>query len=211
MNMLKFIFFRFFIICLISFCLSEESGFVNKKSDYTLYKADSSALYTPPVQDNIYGLENYKSYTPWNAKIIEVGISSITQTTDNEYIISVYAINPYNPIAGIQFKIHPIDIFEVIDVYGGRAQQKDFEIHFNKTGTILGFSMVANTIDPSIIVTGPTRLDSNILLEIKVKANQLYTYDMNSEINFDCVFASKKGEVLETKFIPFKLSNIDKK
>ena len=71
--------------------------------------------------------------------------------------------------------------------------------------------MVANTIDPSIIVTGPTKINSNILLEIKVKSNQLDSYDINSEINFDCVFASKKGEVLETKFIPFKLSDIIKK
>ena len=141
---------------------------------------------------------------------VEVGINSISQISNDEYIISVYAINPYNPIAGIQFKIQPSDLFEVIEVYGGKSQEKDFEIHFNKTGTILGFSMVANTIDPSIIVTGPTRLDSNILLEIKVKSNQLDSYDINSEINFDCVFASKKGEVLETKFIPFKLSDIDK-
>ena len=66
------------------------------------------------------------------------------------------------------------------------------------------------TINPSIIVTGPTRLDANILLEIKVKSNQLDNYDISSEIDFDCVFASKKGEVLETKFIPFKLSDIKK-
>ena len=142
---------------------------------------------------------------------VEVGINSISQITDDEYIISVYAINPYNPIAGIQFKIQPSNLFEVIEVYGGRSEEKDFEIHFNKTGTILGFSMVANTIDPSIIVTGPSRLNSNILLEIKVKANQLNKYDMESVINFDCVFASKKGEVLETKFIPFKLSQIEKR
>ena len=142
---------------------------------------------------------------------VEVGITSITQVSDDEYIISVYAINPYDPIAGIQFGIQPSDLFEVIEVYGGRSQEKDFEIHFNKTGTILGFSMIANTIDPSIIVAGPNKLDSNILLNIKAKSNQLDTYDMNSEVNFDCVFASKKGEVLEAKFIPFKLSHIKKK
>ena len=105
---------------------------------------------------------------------VEVGINSISQISDDEYIISVYAINPYNPIAGIQFKIEPSDLFEVIEVYGGRSQDEDFEIHFNKTGTILGFSMVANTIDPSIIVTGPSRLNSNILL---FKAsNMLYLF-----------------------------------
>ena len=142
---------------------------------------------------------------------VEVGIRSIQQIDDDEYIISIYAINPYNPIAGIQFKIQPDDMFEVLDVYGGRAQDKDFETYFNKTGTILGFSMVANTIEPSIIITGPSKLDSNILLEIKVKSNQLDAYDMKTEINFECVFASKKGEVLETKFIPFKLSDITRK
>jgi len=142
---------------------------------------------------------------------VEVGISSIQQISDDEYIIKVYAINPYNPIAGIQFKIHPDDIFEVLNVYGGRAEDKDFETHFNKKGTILAFSMVANTINPSIIVTGPTKITSNILLEIEVKSDVLDNYDLNSEINFECVFASKKGEVLETKFIPFKLSDITRK
>tara|TARA_B100000029_G_scaffold405223_1_gene405505 strand:+ start:344 stop:865 length:522 start_codon:yes stop_codon:yes gene_type:complete len=142
---------------------------------------------------------------------VEVGIKSIVQADNDEYIISVYAINPYNPIAGVQFKIIPDDIFEVLDVYGGRAEEKDFETHFNKKGTILGFSMVANTIDPSIIVAGPARLESNILLEIKVKSNILDGYDLNSELNFECVFASKKGEVLETKFIPFNLSDITRK
>ena len=142
---------------------------------------------------------------------VEVGIESIIQVSKDEYIISVYAINPYDRIAGIQFKIQPEDLFEVIDVYGGRSKDKGFEMHFNKKGTILGFSMVANTIDPSIIVSGPSMLDSNVLLEIKVKSSRLSKYNLDSEITFDCVFASKKGEVLETKFIPFKLSDIDKK
>ena len=180
MDSLKFIFYRFFILCLLSFSFCDDNPFINKQFDYTVYK-------------------------------VEVGINSIVQITDDEYIISVYAINPYNPIAGIQFKIQPSDLFEIIEVYGGRSQEKDFQTHFNKTGTILGFSMVANTIDPSTIITGPTRLDSNVLLQIKAKSNQLDNYDINSEINFDCVFASKKGEVLETKFIPFKLSDINKK
>ena len=180
MNDLKCMFSRFFILCFLSFCLSDDNPFINQQSDYTLHK-------------------------------VEVGIKSIVQVSNDKYIISVYAINPYDPIAGIQFKIQPSDLFEVIEVYGGRSQEKDFEIHFNKTGTILGFSMVANTIDPSNIISGPTRLDANILLNIKVNLNKLDDYDINSEIDFDCVFASKKGEVLETKFIPFKLFDIKRK
>ena len=100
MNCSKFIFYRFFILCLVSFCLSNENPFINQQPDNILYK-------------------------------VEVGINSISQISDDEYIISVYAINPYNPIAGIQFKIQPSDLFEVIEVYGGRSQEKDFEIHFN--------------------------------------------------------------------------------
>ena len=145
---------------------------------------------------------NYELYR------VEVGITSITKSDNDEYVISVYAINPYNPIAGIQFKIQPSDLFDIVEIYGGKVEEKDFEIHFNKTGTVLGFSMVANTIDISNVVSGPNKLESNILLNIRAKANKLDSYSLDSLIDFDCVFASKKGEVLETKFIPFKLSDI---
>ena len=73
---------------------------------------------------------------------VEVGIESITQN-DDKYNISVYIINPYVPIAGIQFKIIPSDIFSIDEIYGGKAVDAGFQIHKNKKGIIfiLGLSV----------------------------------------------------------------------
>ena len=46
---------------------------------------------------------------------IEVGIESITKSGD-DYIITIYAVNPYDPIAGVQFKILPEDLFVIKEV-----------------------------------------------------------------------------------------------
>ena len=138
---------------------------------------------------------------------IEVGIESITKSED-DYIITIYAINPYDPIAGVQFKILPEDLFVIKEVYGGRTEEKGFQIHHNKSGTILGFSMVANTLDKSAIVSGSEKEKQNIVLAIKASANNIQSYDLDTEIILECVFASKKGLVLESKYVPFKLSQI---
>ena len=138
---------------------------------------------------------------------VEVGIESISRDGE-DYIISIYAINPYDPIAGVQFKILPEDLFSIKEVYGGRTEENDFQIHHNKTGTILGFSMVANTLNKSVVVSGPDQFKQNIVLNIKASSNNIQNYDENTVINLECVFASKKGLVLESKYIPFKLSQI---
>jgi len=138
---------------------------------------------------------------------VEVGIESVKKYED-ECIISVYAINPYDKIAGIQFKIMPPEVFVIQDVYGGRSKEKDFDIHFNKTGTILGFSMVANTIDISTTVSGPNQFKENIILHIKAKYSDIEKYLKDSFITMECVFASKEGTVLPAKFIPFPFSKI---
>ena len=145
--------------------------------------------------------------TQYTSYKVEVGIESISKDGE-DYIISIYAINPYDPIAGVQFKIIPEDLFTIKKVYGGRTEENDFQIHHNKTGTILGFSMVANTLDKSIIVSGPDKLKQNIVLNIKASANSIQNYDKNTVIGLECVFASKKGLVLESKYVPFKLSQI---
>ena len=138
---------------------------------------------------------------------VEVGIESIVKDGE-DYIISIYAINPYDPIAGVQFKILPSDLFIIKEVYGGRVEEKGFQIHHNKSGTILGFSMVANTLDKSTIVSGPDKFKDNIVLQIRANANNLKEYNLDTAINLECVFASKKGLVLESKYIPFNISQI---
>ena len=138
---------------------------------------------------------------------VEVGIESIVKDGE-DYIINIYAINPYDPIAGVQFKFFPEDLFIINEVYGGRCEEKGFQMHHNKSGTILGFSMVANTLDPSSIVSGPSKLNENIVLSIKASPNKVLEYDKNIDIVLECVFASKKGLVLESNYVPFQISQI---
>ena len=70
-----------------------------------------------------------KNYLP--AAKIEIGIESIVKE-EEFYIIGVYAVNPFDAIAGVQVQIFPEDLFYIETVYGGRAKNKDFSMHFNK-------------------------------------------------------------------------------
>ena len=135
---------------------------------------------------------------------VEVGIESIT-CIDNKYNISVYIINPYDAIAGIQFKINPSDIFNIEEVYGGRSEDAGFQIHKNKKGTILGFSLKGETIKPSMVTTGPKKLKDNIVINITASSNKI---PVDKQLDMDCVMASKGGKSLSTQFIPFDLSQI---
>lgn len=139
--------------------------------------------------------ENYK---------VEVGIESITYE-NGKYNMSVYIINPYDSIAGIQFKIIPSTIFSIEEIYGGKSERAGFQIHKNKKGTILGFSMTGNTIPPSNIIAGPDRLKNNIVLNIVATGIEI---PEDTILEMECVMASKRGESLPTEFIPFALSNI---
>ena len=158
-------------------------------------------LITLVFAENTINANQYINYK------VEVGIESITKDGE-DYIISIYAVNPYDPIAGVQFKFFPEDLFTINEVYGGRCKDKDFQIHHNESGTILGFSMVANTLDPSNVVSGPNKLNDNIVLNIKAAPNKVLEYDKDTDITIECVFASKKGLVLESKYMPFKISQI---
>ena len=135
---------------------------------------------------------------------VEVGIESIVQDND-KYNISVYIINPYIPIAGIQFKIIPSDIFIVEDIYEGKAIDAGFQIHKNPKGTILGFSMEGSTIPAAAITVGPNRFKDNIALEIIATSDNI---PKDTLLKMECVMASKGGTSLSTKFIPFDLSDI---
>ena len=135
---------------------------------------------------------------------VEVGIESIAYE-NGKYNMSVYIINPYDSIAGIQFKIIPSTIFSIEEIYGGKSERAGFQIHKNKKGTILGFSMTGNTIPPSNIIAGPDRLKNNIVLNIVATGIEI---PEDTILEMECVMASKGGESLLTKFIPFDLSDI---
>jgi len=152
-----------------------------------------------------------KKYLP--AAKIEVGIESIIKE-EAYYIIGVYAINPFDEIAGIQIQILPEDLFYVETVYGGRTKNKDFSMHFNKKGTILGFSMTGDTIEPTQVVSHTDKKNKNILFYVKALPNKLMEYIETKElmdISMDIVIASKKGKTLTSRFIPFNLYDIQYK
>ena len=152
-----------------------------------------------------------KNYLP--AAKIEVGIESIVKE-EEYYIIGVYAINPFDEIAGIQIQIFPEDLFYVEAVYGGRTKNKDFSMHFNKKGTILGISMTGDTIEPTQVVSYIDKKNKNILFYVKALPNKLMEYIKTKElmdISMDIVIASKKGKTLTSRFIPFSLYDIQYK
>ena len=135
-----------------------------------------------------------KNYLP--AAKIEIGIESIVKE-EEFYIIGVYAVNPFDEIAGVQVQIFPEDLFYIETVYGGRAKNKDFSMHFNKKGTILGFSMVGETIEPTQIVSHTDKKNKNILFYIKALPNKLMEYietKKTMNLSMDIVIASKEGK-----------------
>ena len=135
---------------------------------------------------------------------VEVGIESIVKNND-KYNISVYIINAYIPIAGIQFEIIPSDIFIVEDIFEGKAIDAGFQIHKNSKGKILGFSMEGSTIPAATITVGPNRFKDNIALKIIATSDNI---PEDAILEMECVMASKGGKSLSTKFIPFNLSNV---
>ena len=177
------------------------------------------SLFTPVVLGQlgiigiIYGneLESYQ----YETYKVELGFNSIDKEGDY-YIFSVYAINPYDDIAGFQFNINPTGLFIIDSVYGGRAEENGFVFHYNKNnkntkGTILGFSMQGNTVEKTTIVSHTNKKKNNILFYIKTKLNdaskESFIKDPDQLLMLDnIVIASKKGQTLSNKFIPYLFS-----
>jgi len=142
---------------------------------------------------------------------VEVGIESIMKVNEEKYTLSIYGINPMHDVAGIQFKFIPSNIFTIESIYGGKTEKNDFEIHFNKNGTVLGFSMVGNTLGKSIITSGPTKKQSNIICFLDVTINDLDSFKNTDFLNMEFVLASKTGKSLDPNIIPFQMSEIKNK
>ena len=155
-----------------------------------------------------------------NNNFIDIGVESVKSLGDGEYLIDIYAKNSV-PIVGIQFDIlgeeftdtngnnkwdsgerfedankngkYDSELFDMIDVTGGKAEENGLEFHTGKDkGIILAFSMKGNTIDPV------KDLESLRLFTIKIKKKSA----LPLSFNVDPIIAGQRGVKLESRFIP---------
>ena len=125
---------------------------------------------------------------------VEIGIESLKKNSEGVDVMNVYMIN-HQPVSGIQFEIEPKGFFEVDSVYGGRSEINNFQLHNNKTGRILGFSMSGKSIPES---TSLEKLD-NILFLVSGK----FLQPLNSTITISPIIASSTAQKMDYKSIPF--------
>ena len=155
-----------------------------------------------------------------NNNLIDIGVESVKSLGSGEYLIDIYAKNSL-PIAGIQFDIlgenfedtnankkwdigenfedanengkYDSELFDMLDVTGGRAEKNGLEFHTGKDkGVILAFSMKGNTIAPT------KDLESLTLFTIKVKKKSTLPLSFNVRP----IIAGQRGVKLESRFIP---------
>ena len=71
--------------------------------------------------------------------------------------------------------------------------------------------MVGNTLGKSIITSGPTKKQSNIICFLDVTINDLDSFKNTDFLNMEFVLASKTGKSLDPNIIPFQMSEIKNK
>lgn len=114
---------------------------------------------------------------------IQFGYSYSTGWSTGPFWIGIHCYN-IDDIAGFQFELP--DNLQLLDATGGRSGEIFSDLHHNKKGMILGFSMSANKIakiqDPS----------NDLLLKIQVKATN------GSNLNFPikAILAGASGQKL---------------
>ena len=130
-------------------------------------------------------IENSFSATIINDQI-QFGYSYSTGWSTGPFWIGIHCQNK-DEIAGFQFELP--DNLQLLDASGGRSEEAFSDLHHNKKGMILGFSMAANKI--------PKLVDSknDLLLKIQVKATS------GSSLNFPIktILAGTNGEKLSFK------------
>ena len=130
-----------------------------------------------------------------NSKPIEIGITSF-ENNGLDYSFSVYMIN-HQPVSGIQIDINSNDSFLISDVSGGRAEDSNFALHYNKNGRVLGFSMSGGFISES----SSQEQSENILFNVKATSNS----KLNFPITIKPIFADRNAKKMEYKSIPFQI------
>ena len=131
-----------------------------------------------------------------SSKPVEVGIQSIKENSSGTQSIDVYMIN-HQPVSGVQFKIEPDTFFEIEDVSGGRSETNNFQLHSNKKGTILGFSITGDAIPES----NSSKKENNILFTITAKLIK----PINAPITLSPIIASSNAKKIDCVSIPFEL------
>ena len=122
-----------------------------------------------------------------SASIIEgpthFGYSYSTGWSTGPFWIGIHCHND-DAIAGFQFELP--ENLQLLDASGGRAEEIFSDIHHNKRGLILGFSMSVNKI------TEIQHSDNTLLLKIQVKA----TNGENFNFPIKSILAGGSGEKL---------------
>jgi|TARA_B100000965_G_scaffold134002_1_gene111573 hypothetical protein len=114
---------------------------------------------------------------------IQFGYSYSTGWSTGPFWIGIHCHN-IDDIAGFQFELP--DNLQLLDANGGRAEEVFSDLHHNKKGMILGFSMSANKIQ---------KIDEgtdDLLLKIQVKATS------GTDLNFPikAILAGSSGQKL---------------
>jgi len=130
-----------------------------------------------------------------NSKPIEIGIISF-ENDGLDCSFSVYMIN-HQPVSGIQIDINSNDSFLISDVSGGRAEDSNFALHYNKNGRVLGFSMSGGFISES----SSQDQSENVLFNVKATSNS----KLNFPITIKPIFADRDAKKMEYKSIPFQI------
>ena len=131
-----------------------------------------------------------------SSKPIEIGIESIVSVDSDNYTINVYMIN-HQPVRGIQLKVSPNNFFQIDSVYGGRVQDSNFEIPYNKEGMILSYSLSGN----SIPVSDSAIKDQNILFKVRAKKITPFT----GPVSLIPILADSSAKKLDFVTSPFEL------
>ena len=117
------------------------------------------------IEDTIKANSDAITANVLSASIIEgpthFGYSYSTGWSTGPFWIGIHCHND-DAIAGFQFELP--DNLQLLDASGGRAEEIFSDIHHNKKGLILGFSMAAQKI------TTIQNSDNTLLLKIQVKA-----------------------------------------
>ena len=131
----------------------------------------------------------------------EVGVLSINHIDGSLFEMQIYVISD-EPVTGLQFGISPRDMFEVLGVYGGESENKEFTLHHNETGTILAFSMSGAVIPPS----SSSKPKDNVAIKVKLK--QRRDYKKGEAIKLNSILAAKGGTRITANDRDYDLNNL---
>jgi len=118
-----------------------------------------------------------------NQEPVTFGYSHDSGWATGPFWINIHCMNQ-DEIAGFQFELG--QNLELLNVQGVRSEDAGFQLHHNKKGLILGFSMSGDRIPKSINSDG----EDSIILKIQVKAGGQVDYPIKS------ILAGSNGERL---------------